>query len=64
MHLEKQWSEPIPHWLLEGCHVTRDIPTLITNGGFQIDQIEMAYLAPFPKSWTFCFWGIAIPRLQ
>ena len=43
-------SEPIPHWLFEGCHVTRDIPSLIANGGFQIDQIEMAYLAPFPKS--------------
>ncbi len=57
-------SEPIPHWLFEGCHVTRDIPSLIANGGFQIDQIEMAYLAPFPKSWTYCFWGTAIPQIQ
>jgi hypothetical protein len=45
-------SEPIPHWLFEGCHVTRDIPSLITNGGFHIEQIETAYLAPSPKSWT------------
>jgi len=60
----QRWSEPIPHWLFEGCHVTRDIPSLITSGGFQIDQIEMAYLAPFPKSWTYCFWGIATPRAQ
>jgi len=37
---------------LRRFHVTRDIPSLITNGGFQIDQIEMAYLAPFPKSIT------------
>ena len=58
----QEWSEPIPHWLFEGCHVTRDIPSLITNGGFQIDQIEMAYLAPFPRSWTYCFWGTATPR--
>lgn len=58
----QKWSEPIPHWLFEGCHVTRDIPSLITNGGFQIDQIEMAYLAPFPRSWTYCFWGTATPR--
>jgi SAM-dependent methyltransferase len=60
----QRWSEPIPHWLFEGCHVTRDIPSLITSGGFQIDQIEMAYLAPFPKSWTYCFWGNATPRPQ
>jgi len=57
-------SEPIAHWLFEGCHVTRDIPSLITSGGFQMEQIERAYLAPFPKSWTYCFWGTATPRTQ
>jgi SAM-dependent methyltransferase len=55
----QRWSEPIPHWLFEGCHVTRDIPSLITSGGFQIQRIETGYLAPFPKSWTYCFWGTA-----
>jgi hypothetical protein len=44
--------------------VTRDIPSLITSGGFQIDRIETDYLAPFPKSWTYCFWGTATPRTQ
>ena len=57
-------SEPIPHWLFEGCHVTRDIPSLVTNGGFHIEQMETAYLAPFPKSWTYCFWGTATPRSE
>ena len=57
-------SEPIPHWLFEGCHVTRDIPSLISQGGFQIDQMETAYVAKFPKSWTYCFWGTAIPKSQ
>ena len=60
----QKWSEPIPHWLFEGCHVTRDIPSLITSGGFQMEQMERAYLAPFPKSWTYCFWGTATPRSQ
>ncbi|PYU66376.1 MAG: SAM-dependent methyltransferase [Acidobacteria bacterium] len=60
----QKWSEPIPHWLFEGCHVTRDIPSLITSGGFQMEQMETAYLAPFPKSWTYCFWGAATPRSQ
>jgi hypothetical protein len=34
---------PIPHYHFEGCHVTRDIPSLITRGGFQLVQIETAY---------------------
>jgi SAM-dependent methyltransferase len=59
----QRWSEPVPHWLFEGCHVTRDIPSLIRSGGFQIEQIEAAYLAPFPKSWVYCFWGTATRRL-
>ena len=23
------------------------------------ERLETTYLAPFPKSWTFCVWGIA-----
>jgi ubiquinone/menaquinone biosynthesis C-methylase UbiE len=55
----QQWSEPIPHWLFEGCHVTRDIPSLIEQSGFRIEQMEAAYLAGFPKAWTHCWWGTA-----
>jgi hypothetical protein len=58
----QRWSEPIPHFVFEGCHITLDIPSLITAGGFQIEQIETAYLAPFPKAWSYCFWGIATGR--
>jgi ubiquinone/menaquinone biosynthesis C-methylase UbiE len=52
----QRWSEPIAHWLFEGLHVTRDIPSLITQCGFKIEQIEAAYIAPFPKSWSYCWW--------
>ncbi len=55
-------TEPITHWLFEGCHITRDIPSLLTQGGFQIEHMETAYLAKFPKSWTYCFWGTATPK--
>jgi len=55
-------SEPIPHWLFEGCHVTRNIPALITQGGFKIEQLDTKYLAPFPKSGSYCFWGVARPE--
>jgi len=55
----QRWSEPIPRFVFEGCHVTRDIPTLIVQGGFQIDHMDAAYLASFPKSWLYCWWGTA-----
>jgi SAM-dependent methyltransferase len=60
----QEWWEPIPRWVFEGCHLTRDIPSLLTQGGFQIEQMETAYLAEFPKSFTHCWWGTAIPGSQ
>ena len=54
--------EPIFHWLFQGLDLTRDIPTLLLQGGFQIEQIEKGYLAQFPKSASYCWWGIALRR--
>ena len=54
-------TEPLFRFAFEGCHVTRDIPTLLGNGGFHIEQIDSGYLAPFPKSGSYCWWGTAIP---
>ncbi len=51
--------EPIHRWLFQGLHLTRDIPFLIMEGGFQIQQMETGYLAKFPKSLSYCWWGIA-----
>ena len=51
--------EPIHGWLFQGLFLTRDIPALITQGGFQIKQIQAGYLTPFPKSSSYCWWGIA-----
>src|SRR6266702_4681891 len=42
----QKWSEPLFHLAFEGCHVTRDIPSLIREGGFKIEQMDTAYLAP------------------
>ena len=50
-------TEPITRFLFEGCHVTRNIPSLITRAGFEIQELSTGYLAPFPKAWTHCFWG-------
>jgi ubiquinone/menaquinone biosynthesis C-methylase UbiE len=57
-------TEPLFQWAFEGCHVTRDIPNLIRDGGFKIEQMETGYLAPFPKTGSHCFWGVARPDSQ
>jgi len=56
--------EPIHHWLFQGLHLTRDIPSLIVQGGFQIIQMEAGYLTKFPKSLSYCWWGTASPTSQ
>ncbi len=57
-------SEPLFRWAFEGCHVTRDIPALIGKGGFDIEQIDAGYVSPFPKSGSYCWWGVAQPGLR
>jgi ubiquinone/menaquinone biosynthesis C-methylase UbiE len=52
--------EPVYRRLFQGLYLTRDIPSLIAQSGFQIKQLEMGYLAQFPKSSTYCWWGTAI----
>jgi ubiquinone/menaquinone biosynthesis C-methylase UbiE len=52
--------EPVFHWMFQGLYLTRDIPALIVQGGFQIEQMDAGYLAQFPKSLSYCWWGTAI----
>lgn len=51
--------EPIHYWLFQGLYLTRDIPTLIVESGFRIKEMEKGYLARFPKSLSYCWWGTA-----
>ncbi|MCI0555984.1 MAG: class I SAM-dependent methyltransferase [Anaerolineae bacterium] len=60
-HWQKR-LEPVYHWLFEGLYLTRDIPALIIEGRFQIEQMKMGYLAQFPKSASYCWWGTATPQ--
>ena len=55
---------PLHHWLFQGLYLTRDIPALIRQGGFQIEQMESGYVAQFPKSLSYCWWGTAIAQSQ
>jgi len=54
--------EPLQHWLFQGLYLTRDIPSLIVQGGFQIERMESGYLSQFPKSLSYCWWGTATPQ--
>jgi len=54
--------EPLPHWLFQGLYLTRDIPALLREAGFQIEQMERGYVAAFPKPSSYCWWGTAIPH--
>ena len=54
--------EPVYHWLFQGLYLTRYIPSLLIEGGFQVEQMEKGYLAQFPKSASYCWWGIAFRR--
>jgi ubiquinone/menaquinone biosynthesis C-methylase UbiE len=57
----QQRTEPLFKWAFQGCHVTRNIPALIGRGGFRVDSMQTGYLAPFPKSGSYYFWGVARP---
>jgi ubiquinone/menaquinone biosynthesis C-methylase UbiE len=60
----RRWQHRIdPVWtrLAGGCHITRPIPQLIESGGFELLQVDSAYL-PGPKVASFHSWGVARPR--
>lgn len=61
----RRWQErtaPFFRWAFEGCRVTRNIPSLIRGGGFEIEEMNTGYLAPFPKCGSYCYWGVARTR--
>ena len=37
--------EPVQRRLAGGCHLTRDVPALLTSAGFVLETLEAAYLA-------------------
>jgi ubiquinone/menaquinone biosynthesis C-methylase UbiE len=50
---------PVYRFLFQGLHLTRDIPSLLTRGGFHIEQVDAGYLAAFPKSLSYYWSGVA-----
>jgi len=57
----KRWQNRVnPVWkkLAGGCNLNRDIPSLLTNAGFRLDELNTGYIKG-PKIATFQYWGKA-----
>ena len=52
--------EPVWKPIAGGCHLTRDIPDLIRQGGFQIETMEEAYIPGTLKVSAYDYWGSAV----
>lgn len=58
----KKWQDRInPVWrrFAGGCHLNRDIPRLLEQGGFVVTDMETGYLPGTPKFAGYNFWGSA-----
>jgi SAM-dependent methyltransferase len=56
-----RWQNRLqPLWgsMASGCHLNRDIPSMVQAGGFRLVELEQGYVAG-PKPWTFHSWGEA-----
>ncbi len=57
-----RWQARIdPLWglLAGGCHLNRDIPRLLTDAGFELQNLEQMYLPSTPRFAGYNFWGSA-----
>lgn len=58
----QRWQRRIePVWKVigGGCHLTREIPKLVTAAGFAIDSMDTMYLPKSPRWAAFNYWGAA-----
>ena len=58
----RKWQQRLtPIWkpFAGGCHLDRDVPALLREGGMRIEELEILYL-PGPKSLMFNYWGVAL----
>ncbi len=44
-----------------GCHLNRDIPEILSAGGFSVNTMEEMYLPSTPRFAGYNFWGTAKP---
>ena len=51
--------DPLWGFLAGGCHLNRDIPSLLTDAGFELQHLEQMYLPSTPRFAGYNFWGSA-----
>jgi ubiquinone/menaquinone biosynthesis C-methylase UbiE len=54
--------DPLQGFVAGGCHLTRDLPALVTDSGLHLERLEQAYV-PGPalsKPWSFGTLGVAV----
>jgi ubiquinone/menaquinone biosynthesis C-methylase UbiE len=57
-----KWQDRVnPLWgrFFGGCNLNRDIPQVLSDGGFTLDNLETMYLPSTPKFAGYNFWGSA-----
>lgn len=56
--------DPVQKKVAGGCHLSRDIPAILTDAGFQIISLDERYLPGpgFSKPWQYGYSGIAVRR--
>ena len=58
----RRWQDRVnPLWMkvAGGCHLNRDIPHLLREGGFNLKQLDSLYVPSTPKVAGFTYWGYA-----
>lgn len=60
----RKWQDRLnPAWrkVAGGCNMNRDIPALLEQGGFRLENDERMYV-PGPRVLNYNYWGSAVPR--
>ncbi|MEQ9639106.1 MAG: class I SAM-dependent methyltransferase [Alphaproteobacteria bacterium] len=60
-----RWQDrlnPLYRSFAGGCNLNRDVPALLTEGGFRIDELDTYYMRRTPRVLGYNFIGSAIPR--
>jgi SAM-dependent methyltransferase len=59
-----RWQErvtPAWRWAFGGCHLNRDVPALLRDGGFAVERLDTGWIAGSPAIAGFCYRGVARP---
>ena len=62
LNIAKWQSRIDPIWgkLAGGCHLNRDIPSILEDSGYKIIELDQMYLPSTPKVAGYNYWGFAV----